>query len=298
MQNPFNSQVLTASEKSTDPTTFTRDTGLAAPSVIAGVASHPTPRVGHTARNHRALMDRVVRHTERKVYQPCPHPVEDKQAQSPRLDVEYAYVWVLPQAYPRLERCRSLQLRLEGDILGTATQHEVMDLARCDALIDNMRLQLALATERMQLNQGLLDGVKNLADLLFRTLSLDSATKDLEIPLSDSVRRTFAIAGIDLPASVVPVQAYTLIAARWAEIEYTITELSLEALTLQLGQHRLGFYRTVAQYLVSEAQDLIKHQLDDEDCLGPGDIHPVESMLKDCIAEPFLGRWPGASGTI
>jgi hypothetical protein len=254
-------------------------------------ASATARALSYAVQRHRALVTGVIRFTEQQVHQPCATPAVLDTPQA-----AYSHLCVKPSASARLERCRGLQLRLEGDVLQTAALHQPFHLECCESVAQDMGLKRAMAKDRLRLNEELLGGLQHVTDLIFRSLALDPNSTELQVSVSDMVRQAFAAAGIDIPALAMPLEIYASVAARWVAIEREITELHLQVLQLELGQRRLSLYHSIAQYLASEARALIETQLDHDDALLPGEVHLAESQLMDCIDDPFLGRWPHPLG--
>ena len=93
-----------------------------------------------------------------------------------------------------------------------------------------------------------------------------------------------------------PAQAYALISGKWGELERGITEEALLVLSLRLQVLRLRLYRSAGQYLSDQAQTLLSHHLDDEEWVEPGGVHHGGILLKSCVENPFLSRWPNTEG--
>jgi hypothetical protein len=262
---------------------------------VAELTSAAARDINRGVQRHRTLIGNVLRHTEQLVQQPCRTPVMEIEYEN--MASTYSNCWVYPAAYPRVERGCLLQLRLEGDILPTTAQYQGLGLARVASLLDELGRKLDTIRERLHLSDVLLDGLRELSELMFRHLSLSSSsTTELRMEMPGNLRDAFLSIKIQLPSLATPLEVYALVAERWCQIEHDIVEFQIEALKIQLERQRLGLYLTTAHYLAKEAADLLLNQIDDDDAIGPDDFNPARSTLQECMEDPFLGRWPSPSG--
>jgi hypothetical protein len=262
---------------------------------VAELTSAAARDINCGVQRHRALIGNVIRHTEQLVQQPCRTPAMEIEYEN--MASAYSNCWMYPAAYPRVERCRSLQLRLEGDILPTTAQYQGLSLARGASLAEELGSKLDIVRERLQLSDVLLAGLRELSELMFRHLSLSSSsTTALRMEMPGNLRDAFLSIKIQLPSLATPLEVYALVAERWCQIEHDIVEFQIEALKIQLERQRLGLYLTTAQYLAKEAADLLLNQIDNDNAIGPDDFNPAKSALQECADDPFLGSWPSPSG--
>ena len=127
---------------------------------------------------------------------------------------------------------------------------------------------------------------------MFRQHILDGQQGDSPATLSTQTRDAFKSLDLDIAELASPAQAYARISGKWVEMERSITEEALLVLSLRLQVLRLGLYRSAGQYLSDEAQTLVSNYLDDEEWVGPGEVHRGGALLKSCVEDPFLSRWP------
>jgi hypothetical protein len=251
-------------------------------------------RIRRAARRHQGLLNHVLQHTEQLVQQPFPVPTLEVGVS----DLKSAYVnaWINPAAYPHVERCRVLQLMLEGDILPTIAQYPGFSVKSCATLTDELDGRLELIKERLRVSDLLLDGLRRLSELMFQQLASASGPSGLRVEVPMTLLEACRAVDIDMPTAGTQAEVYSLIAARWRQIEDETVKFHLEALRLQLEVRRLGLYLTTAQHLAKEAADLLLNHLDDDDATSPDDLGPIKSTLLECAENPFLGRWPSPLG--
>ena len=243
-----------------------------------------------TAQRQQLLITSVLEQSENYVCQPCPYPLEAEHTASSLL--AYEFYNINPRAYPCLEQGEELQLRLEGDILLTAAQCDPFTLSTCDSLLQGLSTQQSLAEGMLDSKLQLLTVLQEMTNTMFRQHTLDGQQGGLPVPLSAETRDAFKSFDVDIGEWASPAQAYALISGKWGELERGITEEALLVLSLRLQVLRLGLYRSAGQYLSDLAQTLVSNFLDDEDWVGPGEVHRGGALLKSCVEDPFLSRWP------
>ena len=247
-----------------------------------------------TAQRQQLLITSVLEHSENYVCQPCPYPLEAEHTASSLL--AYEFYNINPRAYPCLEQGEELQLRLEGDILLTAAQCDPFTLSTCDSLLQGLSTQQSLAEGMLDSKLQLLTVLQEMTNTMFRQHTLDGQQGGLPVPLSAETRDAFKSFDVDIGEWASPAQAYALISGKWGELERGITEEALLVLSLRLQVLRLRLYRSAGQYLSDQAQTLLSHHLDDEEWVEPGGVHHGGILLKSCVENPFLSRWPNTEG--
>ena len=263
------------------------------PQVLATPPTDDTVPIS-TAQRQQVLIESVLDCSENYVGQPCPYPLEPEPTAESLL--AYSQYDINPRAYPCLEQGEELQLRLEGDILPTAAQCNPFTLASCDTLLEGLETQQALAQATMDSKLQLLKVLQEMTRTMFKQHTLDFQQGGLPVPLSPETRDAFTSFEVDIGEWASPAQAYALISKKWGEMEWSVTEEALLVMSLRLQVLRLGLYRSAGQYLSDQAQTLSSHHLQDEDWVGPGEVHCGGSLLKSCVEDPFLSRWPNATG--
>ena len=243
-----------------------------------------------TAQRQQLVIESVLEFTENYVGQPGPYPLEDELSQHSHL--AYSHYNINSSASPRLEHGEALQLRLEGDIMFTAAQCNPFTLATCDSLLQGLATQQALAEGMLDSKLLLLKLLQEMTSTMFRQRTLDGQQVGSTVTLTPETRDAFKSLGLEIAELASPVQAYALISGKWVEMERSITEEALLVLSLRLQVLRLGLYRSAGQYLSDEAQTLVSNYLDDEEWVGPGEVHRGGTLLKSCVEDPFLSRWP------
>ena len=243
-----------------------------------------------TAQRQQLVIESVLEFTENYVGQPGPYPLEDELSEHSHL--AYSHYDINSSASPRLEHGEALQLRLEGDIMLTAAQCNPFTLATCDSLLQGLATQQALAERMLDSKVQLLKLLQEMTCTMFRQHTLDGQQLGSTVTLSPETRDAFKSLDLDIAELASPAQAYARISGKWVDMERSITEEGLLVLALRLQVLRLGLYRSAGQYLSDLAQTLISHHLVDEDWVGPGEVHRGGAMLKRCVEDPFLSRWP------
>ena len=247
-----------------------------------------------TAQRQELLITSVLDHCENYVCQPCPYPLDAEQTVSSLL--AYEFYNINPRAYPCLEQGEEIQLRLEGDIQLTAAQCDPFNLSTCDSLLQGLATLQALAEGMLDSKLQLLKALQQMTTTMFLQHTQDGQQGASPVPLSAETRESFKSFDVDIGEWASPAQAYAIISVKWGELERSITEEALLVLSLRLQALRLGFYRSAGQYLSDQAQTLLSHHLGDEEWVGPGEVHRGGALLKSCVEDPFLSRWPNADG--
>ena len=247
-----------------------------------------------TAQRQQLLITSVLDHSENYVVQPCPYPLEAEHTAQSLL--AYEFYNINPRAYPCLEQGEELQLRLEGDILLTAAQCDPFNLSTCDSLLQGLATQQGLAEGMLDSKLKLLQVLQEMTRTMFRQHTLDGQQASSPTTSSAGTRDALKSFDLDIGEWASPAQAYALISGIWGKLERSVTEEALLLLSLRLQVLRLGLYRSAGQYLADQAQTLLSHHLEDEDWVGPGDVHRGGILLKSCVDDPFLSRWPNTAG--
>ena len=169
-------------------------------------------------------------------------------------------------------------------------------LASCDALLQGLETQQALAQGTLDSKLQLLKMLQEMTRRMFRQHTLDGQQGGLPVTWSSEIRDAFTSFEVDIGEWASPAQAYARISGKWGEIERSVTEETLLVLSLRLQVLRLGLYRSAGKYLSDQAQTLLSHHLQDEDWVGPGEVHCGGTLLKSCVEDPFLSRWPNVAG--
>lgn len=239
---------------------------------------------------HQQLVEDVLDYTEDLVFQP--HVYEAPTQSEERCFRTYANYDINPDAYPRLEQGEALQLRLEGDVLYTAAQCQPFDLATCNSLLQGLKAQESVAARMADAKGQLLKLLQEFSDIVFQQFALDGRRDGPPVALSPKVRDALKGHGIELADTASLVQVYAGIAERWFELEKSLVQESLLALSLKLQVLRLSFYRSAGICVSELAQTLRSNHLKEEEWLEPGDVHLGGALLKSCVEDPFLSRWP------
>ena len=243
-----------------------------------------------TAQRQQLLIESVLEHTESYVGQPNPFLLEEEISEHSHF--AYSHYSINPSAYPCLEQGEELQLRLEGDIMPTAGQCDSITLATCDSLLQGLATQQALAEGMLNSKLQLLKLLQEMTSTMFRQRTLDGQQGGSPVTLSPETRDAFKCLGLEIAELASPAQAYARISGKWVEMERSVTEEALLVLSLRLQVLRLGLYRSAGQYLSDLAQTLVSDYLDDEEWVGPGEVHRGGALLRSCVEDPFLSRWP------
>ena len=267
--------------------------------IIHTVASIPeasiTPPTGatmplSTAQRQQLLIESVLEHTENYVGQPGPYPLEDELSEHSHL--AYSHYNINSGAYPRLEHGEALQLRLEGDIMFTAAQCNPFTLVTCDSLLQGLATHQVQAEKMLDSKLHSLKLLQEMTSTMFRQHNLDGQQVGSTATLSIETRDAFKSLDVEIAELASPAQAYAAISGKWVELERSITEEALLVLSLRLQVLRLGLYQSAGQYLSDEALTLVSNFLDDEEWVGRGEVHRGGALLKSCVEDPFLSRWP------